>query len=138
MPSRRKNAWTWSKPCSCCAQFDADQKNKKTRVKKLPKCCLCSEPNADNNPFPLCEVEDEIAMCCDECNESKVLPMRMRTIACKSPQEARKKALELLSAPPPVPYPNLHSIISRTMDSYYGYGSAYGGMVGHDSYNPWH
>ena len=137
-PTRRKNAWTWSKPCSCCAQFDADQKNKKTRVKKLQKCCFCSEPNPDNNPFPLCEVEDETSQCCDKCNESKVLPMRVRVWDCKSPEEARKKALEILSAPPPDLRPSLHSIITRTMDSYYGYGSAYGGMVGHDSYNPWH
>lgn len=121
-PTRRKNAWAWGKPCSCCAQFDAD----KTRAKKVPKCCFCSEPNPDNNPFPLCEVDDETSMCCDECNESKVLPMRVRVWDCKSPEEARKKALELLSAPPPEPYPNLHSIITRTMDSYYGYGSAYG------------
>ena len=147
-PIRRRNAWTWGKPCSCCAQFDTDQKNKKTRAKKVPKCCFCSEPNPDNNPFPLCEVDDETSMCCDECNESKVLPMRVRVWDCKSPEEARKKALELLSAPPPEavqvvtvptePYSSLHSIITRTMDSYYGYGSPYGGMVGHDSYNPWH
>jgi hypothetical protein len=146
-PIRRKNAWTWGKPCPCCAQFDADKK----RPKKVPKCCFCSAPITDeesNNPFPLCEVDDKTSLCCDECNESKVLPMRMRVRGSGSPEEARKKALELLSAPPPeavqvvtvpaVPSSSLHSIITRTMDSYYGYGSAYGSMVGHDSYNPWH
>jgi hypothetical protein len=65
-PIRRKNAWTWSKPCSCCAQFDADQKNKKIRSQAPP--------------------ED-------------VVPDR---------------------------YPTLHSLIARTMNWYYGYGSAYG------------
>lgn len=63
-------------------------------------CCFCSTPITDdesNNPFPLCEVEDNIAVCCDQCNETKVLPMRMLTRNCKSPQEARKKALEIIN-----------------------------------------
>ena len=63
-------------------------------------CCFCSAPITDdesNNPFPLCEVEDSISQCCDECNESKVLPMRMLTMKCKSPQEARKMAKQLLA-----------------------------------------
>jgi hypothetical protein len=64
------------------------------------ECSLCSAPITDdesNNPFPLCEVEDTTSQCCDECNESKVLPMRMRTVGCKSPQEARNKAKQLLA-----------------------------------------
>lgn len=67
-------------------------------------CSLCSTPITDdesNNPFPLCEVEDETAVCCDQCNESKVLPMRMIVRNCKSPQEARKKALEIINAKNP-------------------------------------
>ena len=88
MPSRRKNAWTWSKPCSCCKQFDIDQAKKlETRAKR-----------AERPP-----------------------PETVQVVRV-----------------PTEPYPTLHSIITRTMNSYYGYGSAYGGMVGHDSYNPWH
>jgi hypothetical protein len=125
-----------------------DQAKKRMNVKKLPKCSLCSttltEEEKHNNPFPLCEIGDWKSRCCDECNETKVLPMRNRVRDCKSPKEAREMAVGLLSAPAPetvqvVTVPtNLHSIITRTMDSYYGYGSAYGSMVGHDSYNPWH
>ena len=90
MPTlRRRNNWTWGKPCSCCAQFDADQTNKKTRA---------SRP---------------------------------------SPPPPPPEAVQVVTVPTE-PYSNLHSIITRTMDSYYGYGSPYGGMVGHDSYNPWH
>jgi hypothetical protein len=141
----------------CCSQFEIDQKNKKTRVKKLPNCCFCSEPNADNIPFPLCEVDDETSMCCDECNVSKVLPLRVQVWNCKSPEEARKKALELSSAPPPetlqvvtVPsltvttYPNLQTVITRQMHSYYGYSyfhapthDLYGCQLTEGGYNPW-
>ena len=137
---RRVNNWTWGKPCSCCKQFDMDQAKKRMRVKKLPSCSLCSttltEEEKHNNPFPLCEIGDWKSRCCDECNETKVLPMRNRVRGCKSAKEAREMAVGLLSVPAPEtvqvvtvptePYPNLHSIITRTMDSYYGYGSAYG------------
>lgn len=63
-------------------------------------CSLCSAPITDdesNSPFPLCEVDDTISQCCDECNETKVLPMRMRVRGSGSPHEARKKALEIIN-----------------------------------------
>jgi hypothetical protein len=63
-------------------------------------CCFCFASiteDESNNPFPLCEVEPATDVwCCDVCNEAKVVPMRIATRNCKSPQEARKMALEIM------------------------------------------
>jgi len=38
MPYTRRNAWIWSKPCSCCRQFENDQANKlDTRAKRAAR-----------------------------------------------------------------------------------------------------
>ena len=35
MPHTRRNNWMWSKPCSCCQQFEIDQAKKQdTRAKR--------------------------------------------------------------------------------------------------------
>ena len=89
---RRVNNWMWGKPCSCCRQFEIDQKKK-----------LETRPQ---NPPP-------------------------ETIQ--------------VTTVPTMNYPSLSSIITRQMNMYYGYGSAYGRpthdmygcMIGHDSYDPW-
>jgi hypothetical protein len=41
-------------------------------------CCLCDEPFTDfgNNPWPLSEREED--RCCHACNETHVIPARIR------------------------------------------------------------
>lgn len=49
-------------------------------MKEKHICCLCGNEfiGFGNNPEPLMENSDE-NRCCDECNESKVIPERLVT-----------------------------------------------------------
>ena len=40
-------------------------------------CCICGQKFTGwgNNPYPV--VDDDDAMCCDMCNQTRVLPARM-------------------------------------------------------------
>lgn len=40
-------------------------------------CCICGErfTGYGNNPWPI--VKDENARCCDECNDTEVIPARL-------------------------------------------------------------
>jgi hypothetical protein len=63
-------------------------------------CCICKNTFNDwgNNPFPCCAVKDETAKCCDGCNTSVVIPMRIRCSMnknVKSPQDAYKYYLKM-------------------------------------------
>jgi hypothetical protein len=55
-------------------------------------CSLCDAPaiGFGNNPFPLCDIDDEVSRCCDTCNtaviQARVLAYRKK---CESPEEAR-------------------------------------------------
>jgi hypothetical protein len=55
-------------------------------------CSLCDAPAIGwgNNPFPLCDIDDEVSRCCDTCNtaviQARVLAFRKK---CESPEEAR-------------------------------------------------
>ena len=52
--------------------------------KKVRKCVLCGKPlgigHYGNNPAPLARE----GVCCDKCNEEKVLPARLAAIAMDS------------------------------------------------------
>ena len=78
MSYRQYNIWAiYGKPCSCCRQFEIDQKKKlETRAKRAAR---------PKNPPP-------------------------ETVQT-------------------VTVPTLHSMITRLMNSYYGYGSAYGSII---------
>lgn len=51
---------------------------------KKYKCCLCGRKFSGygNNPYPLCDIDDYDSRCCDDCNESKVLPARLAMAYC--------------------------------------------------------
>jgi hypothetical protein len=55
-------------------------------------CSLCDAPaiGFGNNPFPLCDIDDEVSRCCDTCNmaviQARILAFRKK---CESPEEAR-------------------------------------------------
>lgn len=48
------------------------------------KCCICDGTfnGYGNNPWPV--VEDKNARCCDQCNETKVIPARIVQIMERS------------------------------------------------------
>ena len=43
-------------------------------------CCLCggTYTHYGNNPYPLCDEDDDSSRCCDACNWRKVIPARSR------------------------------------------------------------
>lgn len=47
----------------------------------LFKCCLCGKDTKEfgNNPDPLPSINDSDE-CCDECNETKVIPARLSSL----------------------------------------------------------
>ena len=47
------------------------------------KCCLCDKTFNDygNNPYPLCKEDDTEALCCDGCNATLVLPVRLNHLS---------------------------------------------------------
>jgi hypothetical protein len=51
------------------------------------RCCLCGGPYADfgNNPWPVSELED--GRCCVACNETHVIPARLRLWALTEKEE---------------------------------------------------
>lgn len=55
------------------------------------KCCLCGKDTAGwgNNPYPLCDEKDFESRCCDECNDTYVIPARI--LNCKSVEELKDK-----------------------------------------------
>jgi DNA-directed RNA polymerase subunit RPC12/RpoP len=58
-------------------------------------CSICKKDfyGYGNNPYPLCEVNDHKARCCDDCNLKYVLKARMIMIQ-KEQSEARLKQLK--------------------------------------------
>jgi hypothetical protein len=80
----------WSKPCSCCSQFEIDQAKKQdTRAKRAAR--RSAQPR---NPPP--------------------------------------ETIQVTTVPV---YPNLQTIVTRQMNSYYGY--SYFHAPSSESYNPW-
>ena len=53
-------------------------------IKETGTCCLCGKEYSHfgNNPWPLTDKEDD--RCCDECNDTKVIPARISRIANKN------------------------------------------------------
>jgi hypothetical protein len=58
---------------------------RRRRAKKAPVCCLCNGPLDEwggslygHNPYPLVDDDDVESRCCGLCNETKVLPERLR------------------------------------------------------------
>lgn len=51
------------------------------------KCCLCGKDfiGYGNNPWPLRENEDD--RCCDECNDTKVIPARLQRLKTLQPNK---------------------------------------------------
>lgn len=54
-----------------------------TREEPYPEigvCCLCggTYTHFGNNPYPLCDEDDDSSRCCDACNWRKVIPARSR------------------------------------------------------------
>ena len=80
--------------------------------------------------------------CCEQyvIDQKKKLETRAKRAA--QPKNPPPETIQVTTVPT---YPTLSSIISRQMNMYYGYGSAYGRpthdlygcMIGHDSYDPW-
>ncbi len=50
------------------------------RTANMKKCCICGKKftGFGNNPWPV--VRDENAVCCDECNNTKVVPERINLV----------------------------------------------------------
>jgi hypothetical protein len=45
-------------------------------------CCICGRKTYGygNNPYPLCDIDDYESKCCDECNNTYVIPARIMKI----------------------------------------------------------
>ena len=59
--------------------------------KKNPTCCICGkecENEWGNNPYPF--VKTEGARCCNACDNSYVIPMRIREMIAARKQEEKK------------------------------------------------
>lgn len=49
-------------------------------MSKKKMCCICGKEIVGwgNNPWPV--VKEEDAECCDECNDTKVIPARIKNL----------------------------------------------------------
>ena len=60
------------------------------------KCSLCPLMfgGYGNNPYPLCEKNDEVSRCCDYCNLAKVIPARLASTSRSKTERLATKGLE--------------------------------------------
>lgn len=64
--------------------------------KKNPICCICGcecENEWGNNPYPI--VKDEDARCCDHCDQTVVIPERIRQFVDAKRREAKTEKISM-------------------------------------------
>ena len=55
-------------------------------MNKEYNCSLCKQKQTGwgNNPYPLCDVEDNKSICCYVCNKLLVIPKRLEAMLVRS------------------------------------------------------